>query len=84
MYNEIKNIIEMEKYYTNIKCNVICECGNKKKYTVNQDGYIICPRCGLIQHDINTPNNLMFDILQAQKKQHKEHIKYMKWLNSTL
>lgn len=30
MYNEIKNIIEMEKYYTNIKLNVICECGNKK------------------------------------------------------
>ena len=74
----------MEKYYTIIKCNSICECGNKKNYIINSDGYIICVKCGLIQHDINTPNNLMFDILEAQKKQKEENIKYMKWLNSTL
>lgn len=71
MYNEIKNIIEMEKYYTNIKCNVIYECGNKKKYIVNQDGYIICPECGLIQHDINTPNNLMLIYYMHNKNKKK-------------
>lgn len=74
----------MDKYYTYIKCNVICECGNKKNYIVNHDGYIICPVCGLIQLDINTPNNLMFDMIQAQQKQQKEHLKYMEWLNNTL
>lgn len=74
----------MAECYTNINCNVICECGNKKNYIVNHDGYIICPKCGLIQADINTPNNLMFDMVEAQQKQHEEHIKYMEWLNSTL
>lgn len=68
--------------HTNIKFN--CECGNTKDYYINQHGYIICPVCGLIQHNIYTPANIISDITRKENELIKENIEYMRWLNSTV